>query len=1099
MASLNSTAHTHQAISASAGSGKTFQLAHRYISLLQHGVSGEEIVALTFSRKAAGEIFDSIVNHLCDAAGSEAGASRLASRLQLSGLTQDGCLSLLRDLLQSLHRLHVGTLDSFTVSILRSFPLELGIPPGFELMDSEGAAAQEMRQHILDRILGAVTSEGSDGLAAAEFLQAFAQASEGRPDKQVQQSLTRFITAYQSYLRALPDGERWGNPNVIWRAGNPWWEDQVDADTAAAELSRLVGGLALPAEAAQRWNAFISAARSHSPYSGWSKELGYLFDKLAERATELRRGDATVKLNRTNCQLNGELARSTQALMAHVVRTEMRAALTRTTGIHGLLSTYEWHYDAAMRRSGSLSFADAQHLLSPTSGTGGGIALSGVGGESRLYIDYRLDAHLNHWLLDEFQDTSDLQWTVLENLIDEVIQDDSGQRSLFYVGDVKQAIYGWRGGNPRLFEVPLARYPGRIEILPLSESFRSCPPIIDLVNSLFGDLASSALPERTVSRWQRHWATHRSARTVADVTGLAALLEPQCEAGARTPTPEDRYRLVACLLREVQPLARGLSTAVLVRSNDQGKAIVDLLRTECPEMTIVHEGRAAIKDNPVVAVLLALVTFATHPGDTLAWRHLQMSPLHQVIANLRLDRNSISPYMLRDIQTHGFQQTLRIWGRHLNRAAPLDSFGRLRLEQFLAAAGEFDASGSTDCDRFLVHIDHYELHDAAADDAVRVMTIHQAKGLGFDMVILPELDRNTMVRSRDLSFLLSRDTKTQRPRWALQLPRRVVAVCDDVLREEVEDCDADTAFESLCLLYVAMTRAKRALYVVTSYPGRSSQVYNQPALVKERLVGNSKATEADGEAVTLGGQTFTMLYCRGSTEWHLAAPLAQTGAQREMAVPDVAGILTVPCRRSQLTAVRPSEADNLDPRAGDLFDPARQQRLDAGIAVHSLLQGIDWSDNDPEPAIEQWNTGSTLSSETREHAVAHVRQALASASIRRHLARPQGRIVLWRERHFDVVAGGRWITGSFDRVVLEQDADGTTVAATLYDFKTDDVPLDSVSARATHYQPQMILYRDALAHILRLPPSRIRMVLLFTGAGVAQELQPARTDTTGRW
>jgi ATP-dependent helicase/nuclease subunit A len=368
------------------------------------------------------------------------------------------------------------------------------------------------------------------------------------------------------------------------------------------------------------------------------------------------------------------------------------------------------------------------------------------------------------------------------------------------------------------------------------------------------------------------------------------------------------------------------------------------------------------------------------------------------------------------------------------------------------------------------------------------MTIHQAKGLGFDMVILPELDRNTMVRSRDLSFLLSRDTKTQRPRWALQLPRRVVAVCDDTLREEIEGCDADAAFESLCLLYVAMTRAKRALYVVTSHPGRSSQVYNQPALVKERLVGNSRATEADGEAVTLAGQTFTMLYRHGSTEWYRTIPLSQTAAQREMAAPDIAGILTIPCRRSQLTAVRPSETDNLDPSAGDLFDPARRQRLDAGIAVHSLLQGIDWSDSDPEPVIAKWSAGSTLSQQVRERAIAHVRQALAGASIRRHLDRPQGRIVLWRERHFDVVARGRWITGSFDRVVLEQNADGTAIAATLYDFKTDDVPVDAVSTRATQYEPQMILYRDALSHILRLPPSRIRMVLLFTGAGVAHEL-----------
>jgi ATP-dependent helicase/nuclease subunit A len=81
--------------------------------------------------------------------------------------------------------------------------------------------------------------------------------------------------------------------------------------------------------------------------------------------------------------------------------------------------------------------------------------------EARLYIDYRLDCKLDHWLLDEFQDTSDLQWEVLRNLADEILQDASGQRSFFYVGDVKQAIYGWRGGNARLFGKILEQYRGR--------------------------------------------------------------------------------------------------------------------------------------------------------------------------------------------------------------------------------------------------------------------------------------------------------------------------------------------------------------------------------------------------------------------------------------------------------------------------------------------------------------------------------------------------------------------------------------------------------------------------------------------------------------
>ena len=106
-----------------------------------------------------------------------------------------------------------------------------------------------------------------------------------------------------------------------------------------------------------------------------------------------------------------------------------------------------------------LSFNDAQYLLTANKSAGSGLVITrDVDAQDRLYIDYRLDCQLDHWLLDEFQDTSDLQWAVLHNLLDEILQDDSGRRSLFYVGDVKQSIYRWRGGNPRLFGAILDHY-----------------------------------------------------------------------------------------------------------------------------------------------------------------------------------------------------------------------------------------------------------------------------------------------------------------------------------------------------------------------------------------------------------------------------------------------------------------------------------------------------------------------------------------------------------------------------------------------------------------------------------------------------------------
>jgi len=1080
----------HLAISASAGSGKTFQLTQRYLRLLASGVRPEEIIALTFSRKAAGEIFDAIINHLCNAASSEEAARLLGERIDNPALTQASCVTLLRTMLDNINRLHVSTLDSFSVSILRTFPLELGITPGFSLTDSGSAAAEEMRAAVLEELL---FSHSTGSRLCSDLLEFFAQASEGRLDKQVRRSLNLLIATYQSHFRTLPEGERWGNAKAIWPCGTPWLDTGSGVSEALEDLRAQLSSITSSDEAVRRWEEFLAAAGSHTIHSPWDNKLTYLFTKLSPCVVELRQGSATVKLNRAVCDISTRTAPLVLTLLTHVVATELNAALTRTQGIHGLLAAYERSYDAAMRRSGILTFLDVQHLLASADKN---ISASHdeMADESRLYIDYRLDARLNHWLLDEFQDTSDLQWRVLENLVDEVMQDDSGRRSLFYVGDVKQAIYGWRGGNPRLFDVPLSRYPGLIDVLPLHQSYRSCPAIIATVNRVFGGLEDADLPQLTVAHWQRVWEEHHAAPTLAHTPGFATVLEPPCDGGMITPSSADRYRLVANLLNEIQPLARGLTVAVLVRSNEQGKALVDQLRGSCPGMAVIHEGRAAISDNAVVALLRALMTFAAHPGDTMAWQHLQMSPLQQVLDDTGLDRETLSPHLLRSVQGHGFQETLKAWAARLNSVIELDPFGRMRLEQLLAAAGELDSQGVTNCDRLLAHIDRYEIHDVAANDALRVMTVHQAKGLGFDVVILPELERNSLSRALDVRFLLSHEAETERPRWALEMPRRVVAECDETLRQELQRADSDAAFESLCLLYVAMTRARRGLYLVTSFPGKTSTVLNQPALVKKRLHGNPKAVEGDGHPVSLDGKQFTCLYAHGDERWYQAVPLCQheatihTGVPCETRWPPQGNAI-----RTRLVAVRPSDSDLMEGSAAALFAPDRRENMEAGTAVHSLFQRVTWwPEVNVDEIVSTWRQLPWSDERVMERAMAHFRTAMSSAIVRTLLSRPAFPATLWLERSFDVVIHNRWITGKFDRVVVEQDIHGPARSATLLDFKTDNITAAEVPAHAALYRQQLRLYGDALGHILGLPLRRIRMVLLFTGPCIAHEVRPER-------
>ena len=186
--------------------------------------------------------------------------------------------------------------------------------------------------------------------------------------------------------------------------------------------------------------------------------------------------------------------RPLRELVPGIIGAEFARRLEMTRGIFAILRGYEAVYDGTVRRLGRLTFADLQRLLL-SAGTAGARPLSREAtDDARLFIDWRLDAQIDHWLLDEFQDTSFGQWRVLGNLIDEAVQDPSGTRSFFYVGDVKQAIFAWREGDAGLFREIFDHYnagtPGTIGVERLDRSYRSGRAVIAMVQPGDGGVAA---------------------------------------------------------------------------------------------------------------------------------------------------------------------------------------------------------------------------------------------------------------------------------------------------------------------------------------------------------------------------------------------------------------------------------------------------------------------------------------------------------------------------------------------------------------------------------------------------------------------------------
>ena len=457
----------HVMILASAGSGKTYALTNRFVRLLAAGVPAERIAALTFTRKAAGEFFDEILHKLGQAAADPVQACRIAGEIHAPSLGCADFCRMLRGVVEAMHRLNLGTLDGFFARIVRAFPLELGLSGDFEIVEEHAARIE--RRRVLDGLFAA-------GRPHRDFVEAFRRATFGVEEKRLRSWLESFLDQYGEVYLAAPDGELWGKAERIWPEGCFWPKGMA----AAPELEWLRSTLpwdAMTDGQRDRWEAFLGALPEWAPGAQLPKPVGYILGNVFDVWPNLEE----IRIERKKMALP-PTAREALALVAGgIVGAELRRRMEMTRGIYSVLRGYEAVYDGAVRRAGRLTFADLQLILRPDI-PGGAPALSGeAAGEARLFIDWRLDARIDHWLLDEFQDTSFGQWSVLRNLIDEAVQDPTATRSFFYVGDVKQAIFAWREGDSRLFREIFHHYndasPGVIAEQRLTRSWRSGPSV----------------------------------------------------------------------------------------------------------------------------------------------------------------------------------------------------------------------------------------------------------------------------------------------------------------------------------------------------------------------------------------------------------------------------------------------------------------------------------------------------------------------------------------------------------------------------------------------------------------------------------------------
>lgn len=1030
-------------IRASAGSGKTFQLSNRFLALLAAGAEPGELIALTFTRKAAGEFSDRILSRLAAGSLDEPGAVRLAKELAdtLGGSVESGMPALfpngervqpdllrfrklLEDLVAGLHRVSLGTLDSFFVRIVKQYPYELGLAE-FRLLEEE--AMQAEKAQVLARIFREVPDRQREA-----FLGAFRLATHGKEHNRLCRLLDEFLDKHHQRYLASPERGQWGNLDLIWPEGCPW-DEVLDFRAAAQEVLGLLPTVMVDkkphATWVKGWEKAVDWFAIYSPGDGRKTETA--IDRSLALLAELSRGYAVDVFSGMEHRISGRLAAAMTYLIGGYVRGEIEARATRTLGLWSLLWAYESIYSAEVRRRGGLGFADVTRLL----------AEGGLTEHGRARIESRLDARYGHWLLDEFQDTSRGQWDVLEGLVDEAILDPEGARSLFVVGDTKQGIYGWRGGEPRLFDDLLDRpgWPARMKEWGMETSWRSAAEVLDLVNIVCDPAVLRGLfPAAAVARW--NYVKHRSAERSTPLPGYAVVVdtaenehEDEDEIGGVDGALRD-------LLADVRPIERGLSCAVLVRANAKARKLVDYLRKEFPGMPVEMDAEVELAmDNPVGVALTDLFRWLGHPADRLAVGHIMASPLGKVLNEWVEEPNPMRIWheCRKRVLAHGMSGLLQDLAAGLRRHEALNGFLEGRLTGILRAALEYDESGRRDFDEWVALLETLKQREYSAEGALQVMTIHKAKGLEFDMVILPDLAGSVFDDPSKAGILEFKDD-SGRTEGLLLSPGRRLLEADPQLRERFEAWSAEQCYERFCNLYVALTRAKHASYVLLpKAPAKPSSLRRYDLWLREAL-----GASGSGE-VTWNGRERMTLHQEGDPAWHTRVESKEVAVENEEA-PVLLGEGSKRRQRTSPSGEKKNSFEFAASPAGMAF----------GTEVHAAFERVGWID-DEAPELPASSAGRL------------VRELLVMPEIRGLFERKGRGVDLHREQPVEAIRGEQWLSGVIDRLHVFRDASGKAEHAELIDFKTDAIGrADQLLER---YRGQMEAYREVLGDALGVP------------------------------
>lgn len=1085
-------------VAANAGSGKTRVLIDRVARLLLEGVRPEYILCLTYTKAAASEM----QNRLFARLGAWAMKPDDALVLELEELGSKSYVDteqltkarrLFANAIEAPGGLKIQTIHSFCASILRRFPLEAGVSPQFTAMDETDA--QDLRLDVVNAMAKGANADLVE--AVASFM---TDADFGSLTASILKERRNLIEGNLDFWASVFDVD----PHAM---DQDWLLGQLLSETDLAFLRRLPTLLMQGSTNDQKLAKSLSAINTTS-WSAWqSLEAAFLTGAKAKSPFSAKIGSVPTK-SLQNGAMSGVLD-DLNTLMERVEsgRVTRISALNakRTHALNAFGLEFLAQYQAAKQRGALLDYDDqidkTAALLSNST--------------VAQWVLYRLDGGIEHILVDEAQDTSPTQWQVIDRLTEEMTAGDgSGSqapRSLFVVGDPKQSIYSFQGADPsgftrmrEIFGNRLIAAQRKFEPIELEYSFRSAPPILALVDRVFGDANSagmggavfhraykSDLPGR-VDLWPLiptpekqddiAWSDPVDRRSALDAPvvlarKIAAEIGRWLREGVCRPK-----EIGATGLADMQPIDPG-DILILVRKRSVlFEEIIRACKTE--GIPIAGADRVKLLDVLAVRDVVALLSFLSNQDDDLALAEALRSPLfgwsEQDLFSLAAYRGKKPLWQALREANESYPKTLNMLTDLRNRADFLRPYelieraltfhqgrekllGRLGIEAeegldaLLSVAMQFEEKRLPTLTGFIEYLTGHDIEIkrelSTATNELRVMTIHGAKGLEAPIVILPDCGEQTPRRSADL---VESDGHVL---WPASADEQTVGIQNAIqTNKALEEQERDR------LLYVAMTRAEHWL-IVAGFGELRIESQSWFARIEAAL----DALDAPPNATPSGpGLRFE------NEGWRLTHEASRSIEADE--TPELISFDPI-AEYAEETIISPSMAPGAKslPGEAERFS-SQEEALLYGSAVHQLLEN-DKGNADTFAEILEISTPG-LEASARAAATNEALSVINAPALGAYFENSTLTEVPITASVPDL--GGQRVTGIIDRLIV---TDERIIAA---DFKTNAVIPNTPEEVPDGLKLQMALYGAALTEIY--PGRDIHLVLIWTRTQTAMEL-----------